>query len=88
VIDIVKRLEEYYIKFFIFDPWADPGEVNREYSVDCQREAIDGRKFDAIILAVAHDEFRALDTLQLRKEVSVVYDVKSVLNTSLIDGRL
>jgi UDP-N-acetyl-D-galactosamine dehydrogenase len=88
VIDIVKRLEEYHIKFCIYDPWADPEEVNREYEVDCQKDEIEDRRFDAVILAVAHDEFRMLDTVRLRKEPSVVYDVKSVLDINFIDARL
>lgn len=88
VIDIIKRLEEYHANICIYDPWANPEEVKHEYKINCQTQQIDGQQFDAIILAVSHKEFSALDLTQLRKKQSIVYDVKSVLNTSLTDGRL
>jgi UDP-N-acetyl-D-galactosamine dehydrogenase len=88
VIDIIKRLEEYHANICIYDPWANPEEVKHEYKINCQTQQIDGQQFDAIILAVSHNEFKALDVARLCKKQSIVYDVKSALNSSLIDGRL
>ncbi len=88
VIDIVKRLEEYHAKVCIHDPWADPEEVKKEYDIACQKKEFKGQKFDAIILAVSHNEFKTLNINRLRKDKAVVYDVKSVLKKNIIDGRL
>ncbi|MDD3194265.1 MAG: nucleotide sugar dehydrogenase [Paludibacter sp.] len=85
VIDIIKALSEYNTHLTIFDPWADPVEVKHEYGVDTVRD-LTGERYDAIILAVAHNEFVSLDISSLKKEKSVVYDVKGLLKES--DGRL
>jgi len=88
VIDIVRRLEEYHATVCIYDPWADAEEVKHEYNVQCQNEDINNKKFDAIILAVAHKQFFDIDIKKLSKPVAVVYDVKGILNTNFIDSRL
>ncbi len=88
VIDIIRRLEEYHIKVCIFDPLASPEEVEHEYGVICQNGQVTGRKFDAVIAAVAHNEFANLDIGELCKENSVVYDIKGKLPRELCDGRL
>jgi UDP-N-acetyl-D-galactosamine dehydrogenase len=88
VIDIIKRLEEYNASVCVYDPWADADEVLHEYGVCCKNGNIDGRKFDAIILAVAHKEFLDINIRQFSKSPVVVYDVKAVLNTDIIDSRL
>jgi UDP-N-acetyl-D-mannosaminuronate dehydrogenase len=62
-------------------------EVQHEYNVAVQNES-PSEQFDAIILAVAHNELKDLDLSGLIKEKSVVYDVKGCLDRSLIDGRL
>jgi len=88
VIDIVRRLEEYNIKVTIHDPWADPEQVKNEYGVICQNGATKERKYDAIVLAVAHQKFRDLDISSMCKENTVVYDIKSMLPESVVDMRL
>lgn len=85
VIDIVKALKEYNVELTIYDPWANPAEVMHEYGVATTRE-LPRAKFDAVVLAVAHADFRTLDIGALRHENSVVYDVKGFLGES--DGRL
>lgn len=85
VIDIVKALKEYNVELTIYDPWANPAEVMHEYGVATTRE-LPRAKFDAVVLAVAHADFRTLDIGALRHENSVVYDVKGFLDES--DGRL
>lgn len=90
VIDIVNTLKEYDTNCDVYDPWADPAEVEREYGfITCnQYEQLRG-VYDAIVVAVAHREFMSLNYEQLKKsDQAVVYDIKSVLDTSLVNGRL
>lgn len=85
VIDIIKALAEYNINLTIHDPWADPIEVQHEYGVATTRE-LSTNRYDAVVLAVAHSEFKTLDVNSLKKEKAVVYDVKGLLKEA--DGRL
>ncbi len=87
VIDIIKTLEEYNADVTIYDPWANAAIAKHEYGVELQNELPD-EVFDAVILAVAHNEFRGLDLNQITNGVSVVYDVKGVLENDVIDGKL
>ena len=87
VIDIVNDLKTYDVNVTIFDPWANPEEVKKEYGVESLKE-IPNDKFDALILAVSHKEFRILNFKNLRNNISVVYDVKNLLPLNLIDARL
>lgn len=86
VIDIYNELVNYDIQVDIYDPWADANEVEKEYGIKVSNSIQKG-KFSAAILAVAHKEFEILD---LRKFVGsgVIYDVKGVLPTEMIDARL
>lgn len=90
VIDIYRTLEEYTHDITVFDPWADPVRVDQEYGVKVMGEEFKVRseKFDAIILAVAHDKFKTLDVKSLLKPNGVIYDVKGFLPREIIDGRL
>lgn len=88
VIDIVHRLEEYHVNVCIHDPFANPKEVEHEYGVICQNGEAKARKYDAIILAVAHREFKELDLKSFSKENSVVYDIKCALAPEVVDARL
>ncbi|SDA78059.1 UDP-N-acetyl-D-galactosamine dehydrogenase [Algoriphagus alkaliphilus] len=88
VIDIYKELRSYDMEVDVYDPWANPAEVNHEYGI----EIISGRKvpplesYSAIILAVSHKQF---STLNIHKSPSkVVYDVKGFLDKSRVDARL
>lgn len=80
VIDVISSLEEFGVNIAIFDPWADEDEVFNEYKVK-SRKIIPSNKFDAVILTVAHEEFKEIDFIKIRKENSIVYDVKNVLST-------
>jgi UDP-N-acetyl-D-galactosamine dehydrogenase len=87
IVDVVASLNDYGLMVDIFDPWANASEVKHEY----QLELIDQPKsqaYDAVILGVAHEQFSRLNLNDIKKEVSVVYDVKGVLETSIIDARL
>lgn len=87
-IDIVRRLEEYHIKVCIHDPWVNANEVMHEYNVKCENGSITQKKYDGIILAVAHRQFIGMDIRQFSKPIAVVYDVKAILDTNIIDSRL
>lgn len=87
IVDVVAALADYGIKVTIFDPWANPAEVEHEYKLECHPELVEGQKFDAVVLAVAHKEFTALDFAALQNENGVLYDVKGILGVQ-VDGRL
>jgi UDP-N-acetyl-D-galactosamine dehydrogenase len=86
VIDIITELKEYNTKIDVYDPWASEAEVEHEYQIHLKKDI--NEKYDAIILAVRHDKFKDLDLKKLLKPNTVIYDIKSFLDTSLIDARL
>ncbi|WP_140937957.1 nucleotide sugar dehydrogenase [Sphingobacterium lumbrici] len=86
IVDVVRALEDYGVKVSIYDPWANPAEVKHEYNLLCHPELVEGSRFDAVVLGVAHKEFLDLDLESLKKEKAIVYDVKGILEHS--DGRL
>ena len=90
VTDIIKVLQEFEVDYQIYDPWADPDEVMKEYNIKTMKSLSDlSGKFDAIVLAVSHNEFLNLNFNELRKtNVSVLYDIKGVLDKGIVDGRL
>jgi UDP-N-acetyl-D-mannosaminuronate dehydrogenase len=69
------------------DPCADPKEVFAEHGVVSQKNQPD-RKFDGIVLAVAHREFKDIDLKKLQKEASIIYDVKNYLSSEIVDKTL
>ena len=81
IVDVIKALEDFGVKVTTFDPWANPEEVDHEYKLECQN-TIPNKKFDAIVLGVAHKEFLDMDFSFLRKENAILYDVKGVLKNS------
>jgi UDP-N-acetyl-D-galactosamine dehydrogenase len=86
IVDVIKALKDYGIVVTIFDPLANPEEVNREYNLKTI-DSIPEEKFDALVLGVAHSEFLQMEFSNLQKEKSLIYDVKGVLG-SLADNRL
>lgn len=87
IVDIVKALEEYNLNITIYDPWANPTVAMHEYGIEITNE-LPADKFDAVILGVAHNEFKTMDIRSFGKEKSVVYDVKWLLPKEQTDGRL
>lgn len=85
IVDVIAALADYGMKVTIYDPWANTKEVHHEYNLDCTNE-LPQTKFDAIVLGVAHKEFLDLDLESLKKERSVIYDVKGILIDT--DGKL
>jgi len=91
IVDIYHTLSEYTSNITIYDPWADAASVMKEYGIKIisgDVTSLNG-KYDAVILGVAHNEFKDIDVRSfLKSENCVVYDVKGVLRRDVIDGRL
>ena len=90
IIDIVQELQEYNIDVDVYDPWVDAIEAQHEYGITPVPTLKNGQ-YDAVILAVAHDEFKAMGSDAIRalgKESHVLYDLKYVLAQSESDLRL
>ncbi|SHL92910.1 nucleotide sugar dehydrogenase [Mucilaginibacter sp. OK098] len=87
VMDIYYELQQFGIEVDIHDPWADTAEVMHEYNINLINH-IDN-KYDAIILAVAHEQYRSLDFSKLIKNSnSVIFDTKSFIPRDIVDARL
>ncbi|WP_299672214.1 nucleotide sugar dehydrogenase [uncultured Polaribacter sp.] len=86
-VDVVNELIDFGTDVTIYDSCANPNEVKREYNLDSQKN-IPNKKFDAIVLTVSHKEFEDLDLEALKKENSVVYDVKNFFNPNEVNKSL
>lgn len=87
VIDIYSELKQFGLEVDVYDPHADHEEVKDEYGIQLVSH-ID-RHYDSIILAVSHKEFLEIDLKQLKDEShAVLFDTKSFLDRTLVDGRL
>ena len=90
VVDIVRELRDYNVQVDVYDPWVDANEARHEYGIEPIQEPL-ASHYDAIILAVAHHQFRALGPERIRqfgKPNAVLFDVKYVLPANAVDGRL
>lgn len=95
-IDVFHALTDYGVDVSIFDPWAKPKEVEKEYHIascntleELHKNTQDSEQvYDAIVLTVAHKEFLNLDLKQYAKPTHFIYDVKGVLPISVADARL
>ncbi len=91
VVDVVRELQRYGAKVEVVDPWANPVETKHEYGLKTSKTPPKGAKYDAVVLAVAHDEFKAMGTAamhKLGKRTHVLYDIKHQFPASETDGRL
>ena len=87
-VDIARELQQYGAEVEIHDPWAHPDDVKHEYNLE-SLTALNGNKYDAIILTVAHDHFKTLNIRQLLNSPNgILYDVKGMLPPDQVDGRL
>ncbi len=86
VIDVINELKDFGCNVEVYDPWADKEEVKKEYGINLltKEDNIDLSKYDAIVVAVAHDEFKKMDIK--KSDNQVIYDIKGILKES--DGRL
>ena len=90
VIDIVKELRDNQTKVEVYDPWIDKNEVRKILDVDLVTKLPNKKQYSAIILAVAHDKFKNLNSKvrKLCKPRSIIYDIKNILSNSIVDKRL
>jgi UDP-N-acetyl-D-galactosamine dehydrogenase len=86
VIDIYQELKSFEMHVDVYDPWAKPAEVQHEYNIYITNDLPALENYAAIILAVAHQEFKSMSIAKSDKQV--VYDVKGVLPKELVDARL
>ena len=90
IVDMVKALKEYDLDLDIYDPWVDPLDAAKEYGID-PVASLANAKYDAIVLAVAHDQFKQMSIDEFKavaKEKYVLYDLKYILNHADVDIRL
>ncbi len=86
--DIYNELKEFAMDVDIYDPWADKAQVKDEYGIDMIDELEDLDKYSAIILAVAHDQFKHYNFRGAKESGTVIFDAKSILPRDIIDARL
>ena len=90
VIDVIDELSDFGIHVDVYDPWADQSDVEAEYEV----ALIDAptteqmAQYDAVVLAVAHDQFHEIDLSHFSKEDCVIFDMKAFFDRSAVDERL
>jgi UDP-N-acetyl-D-glucosamine/UDP-N-acetyl-D-galactosamine dehydrogenase len=90
VVDLVEEFESFNCNIDVYDPWVDKDEAVHEYGIKPIDQPVEG-KYDAILLAVAHDEFKELSLEQIKafgKDNHVLYDIKYLLDANEVDGRL
>lgn len=86
VVDVIHHLKDFGTEVTVFDPWANPIEVNNEYKI-ITHKIISKQKFDAVVLTVAHKEFLNINFNNYLNKKGIIYDVKSVLNCK-VEGKL
>lgn len=96
VVDVIHELKEFGCQVDIHDPWANAEEVKEEYGIDILEETTEAvydnilrNKYDGIILAVAHNQFKAFDSKQItEKSQTAIYDLKGIFEKEFVDSRL
>ncbi len=86
VVDIYRELSDFGMEVDVYDPWANKAEVKKEHGIDLVADL--GAQYDAIVLTVAHQEFLNLPYTSLKAENGIIFDIKSVLDRTLVDARL
>ena len=90
VVDVVQELSGFHCNIDVYDPWIDKEESIREYGITLV-EQLEPGKYDAVIIAVAHHQFKSMGITAIRalgKKNHVLYDIKYILPTEKVDGRL
>ena len=87
VIDIIHTLQQYHANVDVFDPWINPEEIENIYQLKVNNKLSD-QKYDAVILAVDHNQFTNIDIASITKNEHVLFDVKGFLEKEIVDGRL
>ena len=90
IVDIIKELSDYHVNVSVYDPWIDHAEAQHEYGIT-PLTTLENGCYDGIILAVAHDQFKAMGAAKIRqlgKSSHVLYDLKYVLAANESEIRL
>jgi UDP-N-acetyl-D-galactosamine dehydrogenase len=88
VIDIINELKTYQVDLTVVDPWAEPKEVMHEYNLKTRKEIPLDIKFDAVVYAVGHNEFKMIEISHYLNNNHVIFDVKGVLDRNIVDASL
>ncbi|KOH47102.1 nucleotide sugar dehydrogenase [Sunxiuqinia dokdonensis] len=87
-IDVINELKQYGCDVDVYDPWANPAEVQHEYHLPLIDDYT-AKKYDAVVLAVSHNEFKTIELAKLRNgHNAVIYDIKGIWDKDAVDGRL
>lgn len=87
VVDIYNELIQFGINVDVYDPWADANEVKHEYGIQILMKLTE-KKYESVIVAVAHDEFLEIDFKDLQANNTVIFDTKACIDRNKVDGRL
>jgi UDP-N-acetyl-D-galactosamine dehydrogenase len=89
VIDIIKEFKDFGCKIDVFDPIADKEEVKSEYGINLiEKEKIYSDNYEGVVLAVSHNEFKSFDFSFFKKNDSIIYDIKGIIDRFIVDERL
>jgi UDP-N-acetyl-D-galactosamine dehydrogenase len=88
VVEIHNELSEFGVRVDVYDPWASAEELKKEYEIDLIQKIDPDKKYGAIILAVAHEEFQSFDFEKYYRQGAIVFDSKAVVDRRWVDGRL
>jgi UDP-N-acetyl-D-galactosamine dehydrogenase len=86
VIDIIRELQDFGVNVEVHDPLANPAEVQEEYGIELIPEL--KKEYHGIVMAVGHKAFLQMDLREIKQQNGIIYDVKSILDKSLVDGKL
>ncbi|WP_299873375.1 Vi polysaccharide biosynthesis UDP-N-acetylglucosamine C-6 dehydrogenase TviB [uncultured Cocleimonas sp.] len=90
IVDLVESFHEYNVDTHVYDPWVNKEEAKEEFGIDLINKPEEG-KYDAIVVAVAHDEFKEMNINGIRalgKKSHILYDIKYLFPSELVDARL
>lgn len=88
VIDIIEELKSFGVDIVVVDPWVDINEVSNEYNLKVYKNIPRNTLFDSVVVSVSHDKFKTIDIVKYLKKVSVLFDVKGLFNSDIVDGSL
>ncbi len=86
VVDVYNELKEFGVNVTVHDPCADIHEVKEEYGIEIITEL--SNKYDGILLAVSHEEYKTLNLENFKNNNAVVFDIKSMWEKEMVDARL
>ncbi len=88
VVDIYRELSEFGLNVDVWDPLAEEDTVKEEYRLPLLKKINPDKKYEVIILAVAHDEFKKFDFRKYKENGTIIYDAKNFVDRDIVDARL